>query len=298
MKPLPLLLSAVAAQANPQASANYSIAPDTTGYGGGSSQSALYSNTGSVADITGISSVSAPAESARHGYIGQLYELDSFQITAAPPTVNEGAPRQLAATAILDDLTTIPYDPAQVTWSIVSGPVVSISTGGLATAGDVYQNTPATVQGTAGSASGTLVLTVLDILPDNFQLYAGDGLPDHWQVQYFGVNNPLAAPLLDPDSDGFDNLFEYHACLLPNSPFSAFHLRLAEVPGQPSQRRIFFSPATAECTYQLQSGSSLLAPDWTSVPGAILTTGGGEWSLTDPAATPDRRFYRIVVQRQ
>ena len=46
---------------------------------------------------------------------------------------------------------------------------------------------------------------MLDTIADNFGTYAGDGLGDDWQVQYFGLSNPNAAPLLDPDFDGHNN---------------------------------------------------------------------------------------------
>jgi len=38
----------------------------------------------------------------------------------------------------------------------------------------------------------------------------GDGLPDAWQIQFFGsISSPSAAPGADPDGDGFSNLQEY-----------------------------------------------------------------------------------------
>ena len=89
-----------------------------------------------------------------------------------------------------------------------SGPITGISASGLATAGVVYQDTPATAQGVYAGNTGTLGLTVLDALPDNYGSYAGDGLDDAWQNQYFGLNNPNAAPGHVSDGSGLTNLFK------------------------------------------------------------------------------------------
>ncbi|MEN9021767.1 MAG: hypothetical protein ABF370_14810, partial [Verrucomicrobiales bacterium] len=61
---------------------------------------------------------------------------------------------------------------------------------------------------------------------DDFGSYAGDGLPDDWQVQYFGEDNADAGPNVDADGDGDSNLYEYHARLLPNDPTSFLSITL------------------------------------------------------------------------
>ena len=68
---------------------------------------------------------------------------------------------------------------------------------------------------------------LLDNIPDNFGSYAGDGLGDDWQVQYFGQNNPNAGPLRDPNGDGQTNAFEDTAGLVPNDPNSRFTFTIA-----------------------------------------------------------------------
>ena len=81
----------------------------------------------------------------------------------------------------------------------------------LTTAATVYQDTAAVVQVTYQTLTDTLNLTVLNTLPDNFSTYAADGIDDDWQVLYFGLGNPNAGPLIDPDYDGQNNLFEFTA---------------------------------------------------------------------------------------
>jgi hypothetical protein len=155
----------------------------------------------------------------------------AIQLAATPPVVDEGGTRQLQASLIFDDQTTTPLAEGSVTWSVAGGPLTGISPTGLVTAAAVYQDSPAVARGTHQAFTATLALTVLDILPDNFMTYAGDGLPDPWQVQYFRIDNPLAGPSTDPDSDSWDNLFEYHACLDPTDPLSRFSVSLCEVAG-------------------------------------------------------------------
>ena len=71
---------------------------------------------------------------------------------------------------------------------------------------------------------GTLEMTVLNVSNDDFGGYASDGLPDDWQVQYFGENNPNAAPSADPDGDGQNNAYEYVVGTVPSNAASHFSL--------------------------------------------------------------------------
>jgi titin len=53
----------------------------------------------------------------------------------------------------------------------------------------------------------------------------GDGLPDLWQVQYFGsFTSPNAAPTADPDGDGQNNLAEFLSGTDPTNSASAFRI--------------------------------------------------------------------------
>ena len=130
-----LLLAAAPAQASSRSSAAYSIPADTIEAGGRRVTSAAYTIDGSLGGIGGIGTAAAPATTAKHSYIGQLYDLTNVIITASPATVNEGATRQLAATATLDDGTALTPALTDVTWSVVNGPITSVNASGLATAG-------------------------------------------------------------------------------------------------------------------------------------------------------------------
>lgn len=288
-----LLLMTQAALAG--SSADYSLAPGAVDSGGLRGISANYTLNGSA--MAGNAGASANY-TARTGFAGQLLDAvgalaTAIRITAAPPTVNEVSTRQLNASLLYDDNTTTPLAAGSLSWRVVSGPLTGISPTGLATAAAVYQDSPAVVRGTWQIFTATLDLTVINTLPDNFRTYAGDGLPDDWQVQYFGIDNPLAAPLLDPDGDCWDNRFEYNACLVPTDPLSTFSMRISDVTGGGHQ--VNFSPRLAGCEYTLMGSSDLTL--WAPVEGTI-TDAGTVRTILDPAGAGQRRFYFIQVQRQ
>ena len=283
--------------AGERTSANYSITADTADAGGRGAASPNYSIHGSASLIAGVSTIAAPAGTAKAGYIGQLYDVSSLSVNSATPDINETETLQLAAWQLLDDATLLAVDANAVTWSIVSGPIASISASGLATAALVFEDTPATVEGTFGGYTGALYLTVLDSIPDNFGDYAGDGLGDDWQVQFFGQNNPLAAPALDPDGDGANNLFEFTAGLAPTDPASTFHLTIAPVPGQPARKKIVFSPRLDGRTYSVEARPALETGAWQPLPGSTQTDDGPERTVTDLNATGAKKLYRVQITR-
>jgi hypothetical protein len=134
----------------------------------------------------------------------------SIVITAPLLTVDEGGTCQLGAILVYDDQTTFALPPECITWSVVSGPISTISSAGLITGGAVYQDSAALVRGDFQAFSATAEVTVCNTADDNFGTYANDGIPDVWQVQYFGVPpKAMAVPSADPDGDGCNNLQEF-----------------------------------------------------------------------------------------
>ena len=291
---IPLIAACALAQAGPRTSANYTLATDAADAGGRRTTSAAYTNDGSAGGIAGISTVATAT--AKQGYAAQLTEVTGLTLTAAALTVNETLTLQLGAWQALDDATFHAVPAASVAWSTVSGPF-TLASSGLATAGVVFQNTAATAQGIYLGQTGTLGLTVLDTIPDNFGTYAGDTLGDDWQVQHFGQNNPLAAPAQDPDGDGQTNLFEFTAGLTPTDPQSRFLLTLAPVVGQPTQRRAIFSPLVAGRTYTVEYRDSLTSGTWQPLTDTTQSDAGNERTITDPAAAGATKFYRVNVSK-
>jgi hypothetical protein len=292
-----LALLPAAVHAGPRSSANYNIATDTTGAGGKRANSASYTNDGSAGAIAGLSTVAAPAETAKHGYLGQLYEVTGLTLTAATLNVNEGTTDQLGAWQALDDATFNAVPAASVAWSVASGPLTGINASGLATAGIVYQDTAASAQGIYLGQTGTLGLTVKNVNPDDFGSYAGDSLDDAWQNQYFGLNNPNAAPAADPDGDGQTNLFEFTAGLIPTDPQSRFTLAIAPVSGQPAQKAVIFTPLVGGRSYTVQFKLSLTDATWQTLTGTTQNDSGITRTVTDPAGAGAAKFYRVQVSK-
>ena len=79
------LISGGTAQAGPRTSANYTIASDTADAGGRRATSASYTNDGSAGLIAGVSTVASPSETAKHGYVAQLFEVGGFTVSASTP---------------------------------------------------------------------------------------------------------------------------------------------------------------------------------------------------------------------
>ena len=279
-----------AAHAGPRTSANYTIATDTADTGGKRTTSASYTNDGSVGGVAGLSTVAAPAETAKSGYIGQLYEVTGLTLTAASLNVNETATLQLAAWQVLDDATFLAVPAASVVWSVANGPLTGISASGLATAGVVFQNTSATAQGVYLGDTGTLGLTIVNVNLDDFGTYASDGIDDAWQVQYFGLNNPNAGPLLDPDFDGQTNADEWSYLTNPTSSSSVF-LPIATRSG--ANLLITFASVQGR-TYTLQQSDTLAPDSWSNAPNASVTGDGTAKTFTSPT-TANRRFLRILA---
>ena len=189
-------------------SANYSLEPAVLDNGGLGTSSTNYRANASAAAGGAMSS---SQYSDRTGFAGQLGDAvaTSLVITAPLFEVEEGGTCQLGASLVYDDQSTSELPPASITWSVLDGPISAISSAGLITGGPVYQNTTARVSAVFQGFSTTQEVTVTNTAAggDNFGSYANDGLPDVWQVQYFGEPpNAKAAPLADPDGDGYNNL--------------------------------------------------------------------------------------------
>jgi hypothetical protein len=196
---------------------------------------------------------------------------------------------------LLDDDSLYPLAATDVTWSVMAGPFSGISANGLATASVVYENTAAVAQGDYAGATGILELTVLDTIADNFGSYAGDGLADDWQFGFFGLDNPDAAPTLDPDHDGQNNAFEFTAGLIPTDRQSHFSLSVAPVPGQPTQKKVIFDPIVADRTYTVLVSPDLTNGSWNPLTDGSTSDDGAERTVTDPAGGGTKKFYQVEI---
>lgn len=249
---------------------------------------------GSLGGIGGIST--GGAATAKHSFVGQLYDVAGVAVSASPGTVDEGTTRQLDAEATMDDDTTLVVDASEVAWSESSPSLSGISATGLASAAIVYEDTVANVTGTFAGMSDLdgFDLTVLNVSLDDFGTYAGDGIDDDWQVGFFGLDNPDAAPGEDPDGDQQDNTFEFLAGFSPLD-------RLAFFTVSP----IGFSAAT---TYDIEINKVIPDRTYTVYASGDLQTFSdiGSFSVPaeetdkvvqDPGASEGKTFYKVEISK-
>lgn len=229
------------------------------------------------------------------GYTGQLYNPTSLALVAPASEFPEENSLQLGATARLDDETGLVLAGGQITWSVESGPLDGIDASGIAQSSAVFEDSPAVARGAWSTFAATLGLTVTDTLADNFGSYAKDEISDGWQVAFFGVENPDAAALADPDGDGQENRFEFLAFTDPKDPASWFSTQLD--PGG----AVRFSPVSPLRTYTLFSSPDLRPSTFDAVSSVTTFDLSGERTIVDlsPPPLPDsRRFYRILISTQ
>jgi hypothetical protein len=184
---------------------------------------------------------------------------------------------------------------SEIIWTAPAWPLVDITASGSASAAAVYADTPATLNGSYLGVAGSGSVLVLDILPDNFGSYAGDGLDDSWQNQYFGLNNPDAGPLADPDGDSQINAFECTAGVIPTDPLSRFLLRIEPVAGQLAKKRLIFTPRLNDRTYTPLFSTTLKPDSWQSLTNTEVNDNGTERAITDLDASQRTKFYRIQI---
>ncbi|MEO5741417.1 MAG: hypothetical protein ABIS29_12560 [Vicinamibacterales bacterium] len=290
-------LIAAAAHAGPRTSASYTIATDTVDAGGKRANSASYTNDGSAGVVSAEPDLTPGTYVTSGGYVAELNEVIGLTLSAAQPSVNEGASVQLGAWQLLDDATYVAVNAVAITWGAAVSPIASIDASGLATAEVIYQDTPASVQGSYGGFSHSLDLSVRNVALDDFGMYAADGIDDSWQVQYFGRDNPRAGANEDPDGDGETNLFEYTAGLIPTDSSSVFRLRLEPVPGEPGQKYLIFSPRLSGRTYVIEALLDLLDGTWQPISSTFETDNGSERTVTDVSAASARKYYRVKITR-
>ncbi len=300
MKPS-LILPALLALALPSpagTSLHYGIGTDTVDAGGERAASASYALDDTLGEPTvGDASTLPGIARVMHGFIGQLATPTHLALSLAPDVLPEKSTAQLTATAVRDDGTTDPLPPATVVWSTLSGPVATISPGGVVTAPAVYENSDATLVGTWLGLSGQVTAKYLDTEPDNFPPHADDGLDDAWQVAHFGLDGSQSGPTADPDGDGADNLFEWLAGLDPTDWASQFTFRMSDPTHVPGQATVIFGPVLPDRVYTLWWSDDMA--QWHALDPLQLAVSEEPplRRVTDRAAPAPRRFYRVTVAK-
>ena len=151
----------------------------------------------------------------------------------------------------------------------------------------LYANDPANWTSSANVTPGTAAGVDPDADAD------GDGMPDSWEIAYFGSTNAVNGGAGDDwDGDWESNYAEYLADTNPTNPLSRFHIESFTTEPSPAVR--FTSSASRVYTLyyctDLASGAWANIPSQTDIPGS-----GGVDTLTDPVPADPQRFYRLGI---
>lgn len=131
--------------------------------GGSKTTSANYTEFGSISEGFDTASVVSNGRIVKAGFLGQVFHAQSLALSANPAAVVERTSTQLSAVATMDDDTLVRLTGSDAKWSVVNGAITGITNEGVATAGHVFINAPATVRGGWDGVTGDLVLTVLNL---------------------------------------------------------------------------------------------------------------------------------------
>jgi uncharacterized repeat protein (TIGR01451 family) len=185
--------------------------------------------------------------------------------------------------------------------------VAGVTINGVAVSSDNgYSNWTAVVSGLSVGTNTLTVLAADNAAPANIAtnviqvIYAaddydgnGDGLPDAWQINWFGsVNAPGRGPNDDPDGDGASNLKEYLAGTDPTN--SSSFLRITAVEKIGGDIRISFTSVIGK-GYRLEQ-CNVIGEAWTNIVDNIAGNNGIQQATDIGGATRMSSFYRVSVE--
>lgn len=242
-----------------------------------------------------ISSVASSATyQNRAGYVGQLTDVVSFATYPDPAVVTrEGSDVPLVVASENDDGSTsrLTTGPGEVTFTILTGPISAINAVPAASLGLVFEDSLATYRASFQGLTADGEILVLNTNRDDFGSYAGDGVADEWQVDFFGLDNPLAGPLADPDGDGQENRNEFLSGYDPTDPSEKLTFEILGVASGVSSLR--FSKVISTTRYEVEQSIDLAqAVPWSSA--SIFVPLADESDFVLPVSSPSlRNFFRL-----
>ncbi|MGA1149439.1 MAG: hypothetical protein ACO3V5_09980, partial [Ilumatobacteraceae bacterium] len=198
---------------------------------------------------------------------------------------------------VYDDATVGLVNGAQVAWTApASGDALaSISSDGVAEAGAVYEDTDASFSGSYGGIQATNSLTVRNVLPDNYSVWAGDTFDDAWEIAE-GMTNAV-----DPDAtnNGVPNWQLYAMGFNPAQPAPA---ALSAVNVTNGYLAVVYTrnPYATNYTFTPQESGNLLA-GFADMVSPVSTTNivGGVEQITTFGSVPinatNKQFLRVEL---
>jgi len=121
-----------------------------------------------------------------------------------------------------------------------------------------------------------------------------DGLPDCWEMTYFG-NDTNALPQNDDDGDGHDNEREYVAGTDPTNVLSVFRCVDLAHREAPSPATIIRWNSVSNRTYDILRSISPADHEWSFVANDLSSTPP-ENVYTDSVCDPKQSFYRVLAK--
>lgn len=242
----------------------------------------------------------------RGGGNSMIYYATSFTVAADAPAINEDGVADTNSTrtplrgeVVYDDATVGLVDGAQVAWTApASGDALaSISSDGVAEAGAVYEDTDASFSGSYGGIQATNSLTVRNVLPDNYSVWAGDTFDDAWEIAE-GMTNAV-----DPDAtnNGVPNWQLYAMGFNPAQPAPA---ALSAVNVTNGYLAVVYTrnPYATNYTFTPQESGNLSA-GFADMVSPVSTTNivGGVEQITTFGSVPinatNKQFLRVEVEQ-
>jgi hypothetical protein len=222
--------------------------------------------------------------------LGLLVETTSIDVSIAPDNVDEDSTVTMDASISYDDGTTSDVS-GQGVFARNVGPV-DVTDAGTIYVGAVSTDEQGEVTISYLGVSASDSFTIVNSLPDNYGSYASDGIPDSWQINYFGESNPLGLAAADPDGDGQNNLLEFLAGNIPTDASSAIRVQIEKV-GQ-NGLAVVINKVVSGRTYTLESNIDL-ASDWTPVESKIVVEDELDFSFSTTQMVGGQTFYRVKI---
>lgn len=154
-------------------------------------------------------------------------------------------------------------------------------------------------------ATGLLKASIADLTGDA----NNDGLPDAWQIQYFGsATNPNAAPNANPSGDGVPNWLKYNLGLDPTVAGTSMPEGVVFANGKdlvnpiidPSQTNAIAIYTAAEVAFNTEAGKtyqvqaiSAVSQTWSNIGTPIVGTGS-PMSYVTPTRLGAQQFFRVI----
>ena len=240
----------------------------------------------------------------RGGGNSMIYYATGFTVAAGTPSINEdgvadtnSSRTPLRGEVVYDDATVSLVDGAQVAWTapVPGSALASISVDGVAEAGAVYEDTAAAFTGSYGGIQASNSLTVRNVLPDNYSVWAGDTFDDAWEIAQ-GMTNAV-----DPDetNNGVPNWQLYAMGFNPAQPAPA---ALSSVTTTNGYLAVVYTrnPDAVGYSFAPQESSHLAAGFADMVdPVSVTNNVGGLEEITTfgsvPVGATNRQFLRIRI---